>query len=77
MAWNGPPVSVPGLGSQVSSWLTPPASQMTSTRFAARCSSLAAAGWIMPREAEQPQRPAAVPSQEVPPRQRCSGELQA
>ena len=24
MARNGPPVSVPGFGSQVSSWLTPP-----------------------------------------------------
>ncbi len=30
---NGPPVSVPGLGSQVSSWLEPPASQSRMTCF--------------------------------------------
>ncbi len=30
---NGPPVGVPGLGSQVSSWLEPPASQSRMTCF--------------------------------------------
>jgi len=33
MARKGPPVSVFGLGSQVSSWLAPPASQTTSICF--------------------------------------------
>ena len=30
---NGPPVGVPGLGSHVSSWLEPPASQSRMTRL--------------------------------------------
>ena len=30
---NGPPVSVPGLGSQLSSWLKPPCMLKTTTRF--------------------------------------------
>ena len=29
IAWNGPPVSVPGLGSQVSSWLAPRPGNLT------------------------------------------------
>src|SRR5205823_2232452 len=39
MARNGPPVSVPGFGSQDSSWLRPPERKMTTTRFWARASS--------------------------------------
>ena len=41
---NGPPVGVPGLGSQVSSWLEPPASQSRMTRFSFRLSSPASTG---------------------------------
>ncbi len=44
MVWNGPPVLVPGLGSQVSSWLAPPASQITRTRFSFLAISAAEAG---------------------------------
>ena len=33
IARNGPPVSVPGFGSQLSSWLSPPAILNTRTRF--------------------------------------------
>ena len=41
---NGPPVGVPGLGSHVSSWLDPPASQSRMTRFSFRFSSPASTG---------------------------------
>ncbi len=33
MERNGPPVSAPGLGSHVSNWLAPPASQSRMTRL--------------------------------------------
>ncbi len=33
IARNGPPVSVPGLGSQLSSWLKPPCMLKTTIRF--------------------------------------------
>ena len=46
MAWKGPPVSVPGLGSHDSSWLTPPASQITRTRFSFFARVFAVAGWM-------------------------------
>ncbi len=41
---NGPPVTAPGLGSKVSSWLAPPASQRRMQRLPLRRSSLATAG---------------------------------
>ena len=44
IARNGPPVAAPGLGSQVSSWLAPPASQSRMTRFCCFFSSPASAG---------------------------------
>src|SRR5262245_53305918 len=44
MARNGPPVAAPGLGSNVSSWLAPPASHSRMTRFCCCFSSLARAG---------------------------------
>ena len=45
---NGPPVSVLGLGSQVSSWLAPPASQTTSTCRCFLASSAAIDGAVNP-----------------------------
>ena len=50
---NGPPVSVFGLGSQVSSWLAPPASQITRTCFCFRASSAETDGEGQPREARR------------------------
>src|SRR4051794_28330041 len=44
MARNGPPVAAPGLGSNVSSWLAPPASHSRMTRFCCCFSSFARAG---------------------------------
>ena len=44
IARNGPPVEVPGLGSQVSSWLEAPANQSRMTRFCCFLSSPARAG---------------------------------
>ena len=58
MARNGPPVSVFGFGSHVSSWLTPPARKMTSIRFCADASSRAATGVVMPAK---PAIPAVAP----------------
>ena len=43
---NGPPVGAPGLGSQVSSWLEPPASQSRMTCFCFCFSSAASAGGL-------------------------------
>ena len=59
MAWNGPPVSVPGFGSQVSSWLTPPGRKMTSTRFCALASSRGAGGLANPPRPSAAAAPAA------------------
>ena len=71
MAWNGPPVSVPGLGSQVSSWLTPPGSQMTSTRFCGRLQLLGRGRLDQAAEAEHARAaPAATPAEEPAPRER-------
>ena len=44
IARNGPPVSVPGLGSQLSSWLNPPCMLKRTTRFWSLLSCAAAAG---------------------------------
>ena len=78
MAWNGPPVLVPGLGSQVSSWLTPPASQIIRTRFCCLIEGAAAkAGLTNESRAERPQRPAAAPARKSRRESACSAEPQA
>src|SRR6516165_6723 len=59
IAWNGPPVSVSGLGSQVSSWLTPPESQKTTQRFCCEASCSAALVCTMPAKLRAPRAPAA------------------
>ena len=46
MARNGPPVAVPGFGSQLSSCERPPARLMTIIRFCARVISAATAGAV-------------------------------
>jgi hypothetical protein len=72
---NGPPVSVPGLGSQVSSWLTPPARKMTSTRFWALASwpvAAALANPAGPRAAAAPAAPRNARRETV-----CSADRQA
>src|SRR4051794_27070141 len=76
---NGPPVSVFGLGSQVSSWLAPPASQITSTCRCFLASSAAIDGLVKPEKPAP--RPAPRPAAATPPRNRrrdarCSTELQ-
>ena len=53
MAWNGPPVSVLGFGSHVSSWLTPPERKMTRTRFCAFASFALASRRCEPGRAER------------------------
>ncbi len=75
MAWNGPPVSVPGLGSHVSSWLTPPAMKITRTRFCALSSSRAAAGWTIWPKLSAPSDPA-TPDRKPRRETTCSGEWQ-
>ena len=64
---NGPPVSVLGLGSQVSSWLAPPASQITSTCRSFLASSAAIAGLV---KLASPVRPSARARGGLPPRNR-------
>src|SRR5262245_6350181 len=44
IARYGPPVGLPGLGSNVSSWLAPPASHSKITRLSPRFNSLASSG---------------------------------
>src|SRR5204862_533899 len=60
IARKGPPVSVPGFGSQLSSWLRPPCISITTMRFCSPASRRAWAGW-----ADHPSPPA----QEFPPRE--------
>ena len=64
---NGPPVSVLGLGSQVSSWLAPPASQITRTCRCFLASSAAIAG-LVKLEKPAPMPVAADARQELPTR---------
>src|SRR5687767_8292938 len=56
MARNGPPVLVPGLGSQLSSWLKPPDMLKQRTRICFLANSFAAAG-----RANTPRPPATAP----------------
>ena len=75
IALNGPPVSVFGFGSHVSSWLTPPERKMTSTRFCDFDSSFAASGLA------NPLTPSAAVAPSVEPRnarrETCADVLQA
>ncbi len=71
IALNGPPVSVFGFGSQVSSWLTPPDRKMTSTRFCDFFNSAAEAG------AANPPRPSAAVEPRNARRERWDDVLQA
>src|SRR5262249_16537387 len=75
IAWKGPPVSVSGLGSHVSSWLTPPESQKTTQRFRCEASCSAARACTMPEKLIAPSAPAA-PLRNVR-RDRCSADPHA
>ena len=77
---NGPPVSVLGLGSQVSSWLAPPASQITSICRCLLAMSAATTGLVKqdspaPMPADAPRPTAMFPRNRRRDRT-CSGELQ-
>lgn len=69
IALNGPPVSVLGFGSHVSSWLTPPARKITSTRFCDFFSSLAAPALA------NPPRPSAAVAPRSPRRETACGAV--
>ena len=77
---NGPPVGVPGLGSQVSSWLEPPASQSRITRFCCDLSAPAKAGCLRTSSTVMSAATAAAPAAIAPRNPRrptpCSGEPQ-
>src|SRR5262245_47319721 len=55
---NGPPVSAPGLGSNVSRWLGPPLSQTITHCFAFRAGASAASTFCTTGENAQPSTPA-------------------
>ena len=66
IALNGPPVSVPGFGSQCSSLPTPPLRKIASTRFWALARSLAAADVVSPPNPRTPAEPARNVRREIP-----------
>ena len=80
IARNGPPVGAPGLGSQVSSWLEPPASQSKITRFWFRFISAASAGELKISRAVMSAAEAKAPAASEPKKPRrfkeCSGDPQ-
>src|SRR6476661_4315124 len=79
IARNGPPVAVPGFGSQLSSWLRPPAMLNTTMRFWSDFNWFAIAGV---ENTPSPAVQAPAPKAASDPRNwrraiECSGDLQA
>ena len=73
IARKGPPVAVPGLGSQVSSWLEPPWRKICRTRLPEPCTERASAG----RRTRPVAAAAAMPPNSARRERRCSTEPQA